>query len=238
MVSINALRNIRAVCAQGFGIRRTLFACICILLVFRDVGVFWAVRETSSHSCQWRWAHFSSFSVTISSPCPTTSTPDGYRLQTCHLFRSYWPSPGDVWVIKLCLQTHKENVCVCDCVTGEQPSNVSVYGRDSLVKHPSRRYRLCKHQSKWLCSVVDSPATVRSLPGRLHKTPGKVSTWTVKMDGSLYTTVVHFLTTGSWIFFRENKFLFFQGKTKAKFWRGVCLGPSSSRPQYWGSNLS
>jgi hypothetical protein len=68
---------------------------------------------------------------------------------------------------------HTRQMCVCLCarvclsyfLKGEQPPSASVY----WYLDQTSACRLAKHQSKWLCSAVSSPATARPLQDRLHE---------------------------------------------------------------------
>ena len=84
--------------------------------------------------------------------------------------RSNFTSPKHTRRICVCVC-----VCLCDCLKGEHPPSVSDYGLGSL---PRNCGRLGKHQRKWLCTAVGSPATTRPFQDVLHKTtPHKVSSF-------------------------------------------------------------
>ena len=59
----------------------------------------------------------------------------------------------------------RARVCLCYFLKGEQPPSASVY----WYLDQTSACRLGKHQSKWLCSAVSSPATARPLQDRLHE---------------------------------------------------------------------
>ncbi len=85
-------------------------------------------------------------------------------------------------------QTHKKNVCVfvrarpclCYCLKGEQSPSSSVY----WYLDQTFAYRLDKHQSKWLCSVVDLPTTSRPLQDRCTRPPRQSQYLWIKHDTS------------------------------------------------------